>query len=655
MDRFFWCLAAFLYLHTTANVCGFSQGILETNVASDTSILMFSKQEFKNINKIDYYYDKQKLNKIFELNKQEQWSRLYKVLSEYVNNFGVRNFYKDTRLIWKLAKLTELLGDQEKAKSLYRLVLRHHHEGIDLHEIELYYDTLNTLATEQYVPVDYYYELVDHRKLIDTLRPPRGVLLNMGSAINSNVADYGPSLNLDNSILIFTSKRNYENRTILRVENEDLFFSIKNVHGHWSPAESIPELNTKYNEGSATLNKDGSKLYFSRCGCVDCMGRCDIFVVEMGQDSTWGSSKNLGINVNSISWDSHPSLSHNGDTLYFASDRIGGFGLSDIYITYKDKNGEWTPAQNMGPVINTRNNDLSPFCHPTYDIIYFASNGQLYSFGEYDIFKSHLKDSKWSEPQNIGPLINGKGNEFYFTIDSESNNLFYARSANKDLKKQDLYSFPLPMGAHPLANTVLTGSLKDSLTGKPFRGIVTIIDLDNGVEVAPKFLKADGSFEFSLIDKRNYLLIIQGDDYFRIEEAFFLDGGMELNKVTQPLAAKVKFESIEFGVGEAELYTSMYGDLNKIVNFLYDNLNFKLKVSGHTDSHGSEEFNLKLSKERAKVIRDYIVIFAGIHESRVDYEGYGSSFPIVEELTEFDKALNRRVEFEIYRSAKGGY
>ena len=248
--------------------------------------------------------------------------------------------------------------------------------------------------------------------------------------------------------------------------------------------------------------------------------------------------------------------------------------------------------------------------------------------------------------------MNGRGSETYFTIDSDSELLFYARSSTNDLSKQDIYSFPLPMSAQPLATTTVTGTLTDSLTGVPFQGIVSIIDLDEGLEVAPKYLKPDGSFEFELIDQRNYLLILQGDDFFRIEEVFFLDGPIELNKVTEPLASRVKFESIEFDVGKADLKTEMYADLNKIVNFLYDNIDFKLRISGHTDSLGDPEQNLELSKRRAHNIRDYIVIFAGIFEDRVIAEGFGDAQPIVEEeLTEEDRALNRRVEFEIYREA----
>ena len=619
------------------------------NTDSLSSNIILNIYDFKNINKKTDYYNEDKLKQIRKLDQAKEWEELYEVLKEYVSNFGIQNFYKDTRLIWRLAKLTELFGDPIEAKHLYRLVLRHHYTGINIREIELYYDSLNKQEADLYVPLDYYYELVEYRKLIDTLRPPRGILLNMGKEINSNKADYAPSLNIQNNVLIFTSQRNDVDFTIRRTFNEDLFFSIKDDYGNWTQAKELNELNSRYKEGSAVLTRDGQTIYFSRCDCAACYGDCDLFSAQLSADSTWGNLKNLGSNVNSLSWDSHPSLSHTEDTLYFASDRLGGFGLSDIYFTSKDKNGNWQRARNMGPIINTRNNDVSPFYHPIYDVLYFGSNGQLYNFGEYDIYKSHLINDYWSEPVNIGPLVNGKGSEYYFTIDNQSELLFYARSITRDLNKQDIYSFPLPMSAQPLATTRVTGSLTDSITGKPFKGIVSIIDLDEGIEVAPKYLKDDGSFEFDLINERNYLLVIQGDDFFRIEDAFFLNGPTELRKVTDPLASRVKFETIEFDNGKSSLKKEMYADLNKIVNFLYDNPDFKLRISGHTDSYGSNDFNLQLSKERAKNIRDYMVDFAGVSPDRVEWEGYGSTKPIIVEDTEKAKAINRRVEFEIYR------
>lgn len=611
--------------------------------------------DFRYINKYPDYFHEGKVKKIMRKQEEEEWEKVYNLINDYVSRFGIQNFYKDTKMIWRLAKLAEMFGDREKAKSLYRLVLRHHYDEIDIREVELYYDSLNRQEVQQYVPLDYYYEMAEHRKLIDTLRPPRGVLLNMGPTVNSARADYGPSLNILNDVLIFTSKRNTNGISLDPKENEDLFISRKDNFG-WSNAKELLGINTGDNEGSATLSRDGKRLIFSRCDCDDCFGDCDLFMTTLLSDSTWSTAVNLGTAVNSVSWDSHPSISHSGDTLYFASDRLGGFGLSDLYYTYRKADGTWAQSQNMGPVINTRNNDVSPFYHPTVDLLYFSSNGQLYNFGEFDIYKSYKKGGKWTEPYNIGPLVNGLGSEFYFTIDSKSELLFYSQSTRQDLTKLDLYSFPLPMGAHPLATTQVTGTLTDSLTGKPFVGIVSIIDLDEGVEVAPKFLKPDGSFHFNLINNRNYLLVIRGDDFFRLEEVFYLNGPLEINKVTESLAHKVKFESIEFDVGKHALKEEMYADLNRIVQFLYNNPTFKIQIAGHTDSFGSDEVNLRLSKERARSIYNYMVNFAGIKTDRVTSEGYGSSRPIIRnEVTETDKRLNRRVEFKIYREGVGAF
>jgi hypothetical protein len=427
----------------------------------------FSIYNFRNINLINEYYNKAELRELIILEDEKNWQALYPRLQAYVMQFGIRNFYVDTYWIWRLAKLTEIYGTEEDAVSLYRLALRHHNQGIDLNQIELYYDSLNTQETDNFVPLDYYYKLVEHRKAIDTIRPPRGVLLNMGRKINSRQADYAPTLGMNNEVLIFTSKRNEHTRGLDYRLNEDLFISIKK-DGYWDLALDMTQINTQYNEGSACISKDGKTLYFSRCESPNSIGGCDLFVATMSEDSIWTDVENLGITVNSVSWDSHPSLSHTEDTLYFASDRIGGFGLSDIYFTFKNENGQWTAAQNLGPIINTRKNEVSPFYHPNYEVLFFSSNGQLFKFGEFDIYKTYHNMGQWSEPINIGPLVNGRGSEFYFTIDTESKDLYYSRSATRDLNKLDLYSFPLPMGAQPEALTKISGSLKDYITGKQF-------------------------------------------------------------------------------------------------------------------------------------------------------------------------------------------
>jgi outer membrane protein OmpA-like peptidoglycan-associated protein len=607
---------------------------------------------FKNLNRIAYYYDKSRANHIQKLDKSKDWEKLFPVLRNYVYHFGIENFYKDTYWIWRLAKLTELYGDMNEAKALYKLVLKHHRADIDIKKIELYFDSLTANDKDYYVPIEYYYELVEYRKAIDTLRPPRGVLLNMGQVINSKYGDYGPVMGIRNDILYFTSKRNLINVLADKVENEDLYFS-QNYDGYWDKAQPMKGVNSRYNEGSCCISNNGKKLFFSRCEAPDGFGNCDIYQAELLPDSTWGNVKNLGINVNSKAWDSQPALSRSEDTLFFSSDRIGGFGLSDIYYSVKQKNGDWGPAKNIGPVLNTRNNEVSPFFHHFYNVLYFSSNGHILNFGDYDIYKSNLVNGHWQEPKNIGPLVNGKGFEYYFTIDPESSRLFYSKSDQTQKQNLDLYSFPLPMEAQPTAVTKLTGSLTDSLTGRPYKGIVSIIDLDHGIEVAPKNLRPDGSFEFDLIDRNNYLLVIQGDEYFRIEEVFFLNGDMDIDKVTRPLERRIKFQSVEFEEGEYAITTEMYTDLNKVINFLTDNPEFKLRISGHTDSAGDKDFNLKLSQKRADSIRDFIVLTGDLDEKRIEAKGYGDTKPIVTETSDEDRKINRRVEFEIYREGKG--
>lgn len=606
---------------------------------------------FPNVNKINFFQDADAMGKINRVRGEKKWERLRGLLTEYVQQFGIENFYKNTELIWQLAKLEELYGDLEKSKSLYRLALKHHQAKINLKQMEIFLDSVKLEQTEDYVPIDYYYELVDFRKSIDTLIPPRGVLLSMGTAVNSNMADYGPALTLDNQTLLFTSQRSITGNLFFSDKNnEDLYISHQRG-GKWEKAVPLKDINSSYNEGSATLSAKGDLIIFTRCEAPDGYGNCDIYETRMQEDSTWSKPVNLGANLNSKAWDSHPSLSITGDTLFFASDRIGGFGLSDIYFSVRNAAGNWGVATNLGPVVNTRGNEVSPFIHPRYKILYFSSNGHLLNFGGFDIYKTVAEGFLWKEPKNIGPLINNEGDEYYFTIDSESKDLFYAGSSSMRSSNLDLFSFPLPMEAQPGATTRVSGTVQDTVSGVPFRGIVSIIDLENGIEIAPKFTREDGSYEFDLINNTNYVMVVQADKLFKIEEMFFLSGDTTINKNVDPMASKIRFKSIEFAENSAKLRPDMYADLDKIVDFLLDYPEFRLKISGHTSFSGTENRNKNLSQQRADAIREYIIELHPIEPKRVEATGYGNTRPIVkDEQTDDDRRLNRRVEFEIFRS-----
>lgn len=650
---FFIVIAAFLLLGPTSLLAQKNKSRYKKAdaIRLDDSLTMYSQSDifrFPNINKVQRFVHEPSLQKIRQMASPDKAPEQYTALRAYVSQFGIHNFSRDLRLLLDLARLSKTYGPPGEAILLYKLLLKHYPVDTDPRKLRSEYDTLNKNTADLYVPITQYYELVEFRKEIDTLRPPQGVLLNMGYGVNSEKEDYGPTIGNADNVLLFTSKRNSHLEHGGKVYNEDLFYTIKS-DTVWGYSEEFKTINTPYNEGSASLSKDGKLLFFARCNSPDGLGNCDIYVAELKADSTWGDVKNLGDNINSVSWDSQPSLSHSGDTLFFASDRIGGFGFSDIYYSIKDAKGNWQKARNAGPIINTRGFEVSPFFHHRFNVLYFSSTGHPLNFGDFDIYKAYRAGDVWAEPKNIGPLVNGSGSEYYFTIDSESSTLYYARSTEEDINNLDLFSFPVPMEAQPEAVVNLKGSLLNSETRQPMRGIVSIIDLDKGVEVAPKFLRDDGSFDFQLINKRNYLLIIQGDDFFRIEELFFLDGDHELNLETDPIEPKMAFKSLEFENGKADILPAMRGDLDKLADFLLDHPKAKLNISGHTDSAGNPEANLLLSQARADAIKAYLIYEFKIDASRIEARGFGSSRPIVDEETDEDRKLNRRVEFEITR------
>lgn len=684
-----------------SNNAQINSNFVRKDTLRDDNLVLF----FTNIGQIDYYRNESEFKAIEKLRKSGDIEGTYRALHRYVEKFGVKNFHRDTYLLWRLGKLAERLGYSEKAKQIYQLVLKHHREGNNPQArlFEKTYDSIAQKDKDYFLPVEYYYSYANASANIDTLDIPESIYLSLGDSVNSISNDYAPALSNNDLILIFTSQRNLRREGVKYVVNEDLFYSRKADSSYitqdsegaridtipWTEAKPFVGLNSPYNEGSACISKNERTVYFSRCGSPDGYGNCDIYVAHRLEDGTWGRVRNLGINVNSIGWDSHPALSHSEDTLFFASDRLGGFGLSDIYFTYRNRSQfkieiqeifdpkkgamvevidtvwQWAPARNIGPVINTRNSEVSPFYHPKYDILYFSSNGQLVNFGGFDIYKAYRWQgkqvgSRWSEPINIGPLVNYKFDEYYFTIDTKAKNLYYAKtvdvkfydySIGDSVERQvlNLHTATLPMEARPEATAVLNVALQDSITGEKLQGIISIIDLDEGIEVAPRVSDDDGETRFYLEKNRNYLLIITGEDFFRIEQDFLFKGDTTFNiRAPSIKFKKWKFSAIEFAEASADITPQMHPDLDKLTMFLSDHPHLSLYITGHTDSQGNAVSNRRLSQRRADAIRQYILERGGFEDYRITAEGKGSDDPIVTpEETEEDQRINRRVEFEI--------
>lgn len=579
----------------------------------------------------------------------EDIPRIDSLLKAYVTQFSVYDFRDTTslHLLWRWAQVREYLGDTLTSSYLYGLCLRNMHTAPS--EIRVAYQRLRERWRSEWVPLEYYKKIVRLRQKIDTLAPPKGVLLSLGPHINSPHPDYAPYMHPSGQVLIFTSRR--ENVLTAadpdQLRNEDLYFSQRDiVRGGFRPAEKFRDvINSPYNEGSACLNSDGTLLIFARCDAPDGYGSCDLYESRY-ENGRWQPPRNLGPKINSPYWDSHPFLA--GDTLlFFASNRPNGFGQSDIYVSRLEPDGTWSTPQNLGPLINTCGDEVTPYFYDAYQTLYFSSTGQPMGYGGYDIYKSRWQGSFWEEPRNLGPLVNTDGDEYYFTIDGRGNKIYYARATKKDRRNFDLYSFELPMEARPDAITKLSGYLIDSVTKQPLIGIVIAIDLTEGTEITPVFSNKYGYFEFMLVQNRQYQLMVLDTHLIRIPDTVTLidDQVYSLFLTTAELQRPYVLENLEFPTNSAEITPEAYGRLDYIAGFLLKYPFVKLYVEGHTDGIGDPAYNRKLSQQRAENIRQYLLQATGLPPDQIIAKGYGSDRPLLPNTTEENRARNRRVEF----------
>ncbi len=610
---------------------------------------------FPNLNFIPYFRDEKQIKLMDLLRENGSIDALDSLLTGYISNFGVKNFRDDVGLLWLLGKTREEKGDTSGALLYYELGLNHQRDPSGM--IKSKYDSLSSKFRSDWVDLQFYYRLLEARRKIDPLIPPQGVMLNMGKKVNSEKADYAPFMHPSDSVLIFTSRRDEEIiiDDFYGKKNEDLFYVERDfMDGTWSFSQKFSKsINSEHNEGSACLSPDGKTLFFARCDDPLGFGSCDIYTAEfIGGD--WEKVRNLGTNVNTEYWESQPSTSPDGSMLFFTSNREGGFGGSDLFVSYKQEDGSFGPALNLGPVINTYENEVTPFFHQVNKTLYFSSTGHLSNVGGYDIFKARWLGDHWESPKNLGPLVNSRSHEYYFSIDGKATRLFFSKAKPGDDRPElqqdfDLFSFPLPMEARPDAVASLKGFLMDSISGQALTGVVLVLDKTAGIEIAPKFINPSGYFEFDLIRDHYYEIYIQGENYFTIKEDIELTSDSSFTALTAALNAgkPVVFESFNFEENSYELNKSIEPRLDYIARFLKRYPMYKLQIAGHTDSDGDAKYNLQLSRKRANKIMKYIVAVEGIEPGRVMANGFGETRPMVPNKSVEGKKINRRVEFSL--------
>jgi outer membrane protein OmpA-like peptidoglycan-associated protein len=412
------------------------------------------------------------------------------------------------------------------------------------------------------------------------------------------------------------------------------------------------DINIEPKKGAITSSQDGDWILFAGQFSGQGFGNYDIYK-SVYTPKGWSEPENLGANINTEFWESSPSLSPDNRVLFFSSNRPGGYGGKDLYVSYRNANGSWGPARNMGPEINTKGDELAPFIHPDNQTLYFTSDG-LPGYGGSDIYVLRKNaDADWGKPENIGYPINTIENEGSLAVSADGLTAYYASDRADSRGDLDLYQFEMRPDIRPFRTLYVKGFVTDKLSGKGIPSSVELFDNINNKALMKVQTDEKGEYFITLPTGRDYTFTVNRKGYLFYSEQYSLskkdaDSTYQKNIALQPVAlhANFVFNNILFKNNSFELPTAAFIELDKLVQVLNENPSIKLEINGHTDNIGKQEDNLVLSSNRAKAIVNYLNS-KNIEAKRLSYKGYGSSKPIADNNTEEGRAKNRRTEFTV--------
>jgi len=467
--------------------------------------------------------------------------------------------------------------------------------------------------------------------------------------VNEYDLQYFPVLTADQNTLIFTRRQSRDPKF-----DEDMVTSSKNTDGSWSDPESISDnINTKFNEGTCTISANGRTIIFTSCSGRSSMGSCDLYIsYKLGEQ--WTDPENMGININSRNWESQPSLSADGRILYFVSDRSGGYGKRDIWKS-QWVDGQWTKAANLGPTINTPEEEVSPFIHVNGQTLYFSSKGYP-GMGGYDIFYSEWQGNKWTIPNNLGYPINTSDDQVSLFITANGKNGYYSYELKgPNTYKSLLYFFQVPEAIRVKnKSNYIVGKVLNVETKKPLQAQVELFDINaDSLRSTVSSDSLTGDYLQILTDGSEYALYVSKPGYLFESLRFDYQVSQDREPILidiylQPIKSGIAstMNNIFFDVDKYEIKQKSRTELNKTVMFLQTNPSVRIEIAGHTDNSGNDSHNRQLSLNRAKAVHQFL-IDQGINTKRLTYKGYGSTLPVAPNDSEKHRQLNRRIEFKI--------
>ncbi len=478
---------------------------------------------------------------------------------------------------------------------------------------------------------------------------------NMGNLINSKFIEKSPIISADGKTLYFIRENHPEN--VGRLKNQDVWFSELEKNDKWGKAENIGfPINNEDGNFVNSVMPDNNTLLLGNTYNNDGSLKGGGISISHRTINSWSIPKDIFIeNYHSLGRYVSYSLSDNGMTLLMSVERNDSYGGRDLYVSFRTDKNYFSKPKNLGSIVNTVSNEHTPFLASDNKTLYFETQGKA-GYGNSDIFISRRLDetwTNWSEPQNLGQLINTEGADGGFNVPSSGEYAYFV-SQDESIGALDIFRIKLPEELKPEAVALISGKILDPKTNEAIGAEIVFRELETGkLEGIAHSNPKDGSYKITLPKGKKYFFMPVKKDYFALSQNIDLTNMEEYKELKTDLILYkieenqiIELNNLFFESSKSKIQKASFTELKRLIELLNEYKNMKIEILGHTDNVGSKNYNLKLSKDRAKAVVSFL-IKNGIDEKRLSYKSYGMEKPLANNETEMGRSKNRRVEFKI--------
>ena len=477
---------------------------------------------------------------------------------------------------------------------------------------------------------------------------------NMGTVINSKFNELYPVVSPDGKRLYFTRWKHPEN--LGDNKNQDIWYTQLDEKKQWEKAKLFPSpINNEENNAICGISPNGKMILLNNVYGKDGHMEKGVSLSYLLRNGEWSFPKQIRIqNFKNKSEYSEYTIAPDGKTLLMTTETKDSYGGKDIYVSFLKPDDTWTEPKNIGPVVNSGESESTPFIAPDGQTMYFSSSGHI-GYGNNDVFITRRLDDtwlNWSVPENVGPAVNTSEWDGYFTV-SAKGDFAYFSSVENSMGAEDIFRIKIPEKIKPQTLIQFSGKVVNQVSKQGISARVSIKSQVSGDSLSFDYDPYLGDLSFMWPSKKPFQVQVKAKGFVTKSEIFdyknqakYTEASHIFEMIPIEESKKIKFPNVYFAQSKFEIDKESYQALNEIVSILRENSDFNILIEGHTDNQGDWNENLMLSWERVKQVKEYLVK-QGIIETRIQTKGWGGTRPLSASTLEDKRRLNRRVEFSI--------